>query len=144
MALPAPAQPQPQPPRHQAKGSSPPGGAEGRAMTAPMTRADLEVAVSKLATKEELAGAVSKLATKKELADAVDKLATKADLALLQKDVDSLKEKMADLQEEMRAAHKNFATKQDLEAAISGAMLAMTWRMLGGMAVLLALFRYLG
>ena len=78
MALPAPAQHQPQPPRHQAKGPSPPGGAEGHAMTAPMTRADLEGAVSKLATKADLARLREDIAVLKEK---VNNCATKADLA---------------------------------------------------------------
>lgn len=90
-------------------------------VAAPMTRADLEVAVSKLATKD--------------------------DLALLQKDFDFLKEKMGEMQEEMREAHKNFVTKEELEASqaklgerLQREMRMQTLYMLGGIGALLALF----
>ena len=111
-------------------------------MTAPVTGADLEVAVSKLATKEELQAALDKLILEEiaplredvaVLKEKVSHCATKDDLARLREDMAGLKEKV-----------DNCATKADL----SDAMYGLTWRLLGGIAglmgLMVALLRYLG
>ena len=83
---------------------------------------------------------LERFATKEDLARELERFATKEDLARLEL---NMKEDLAKLELDMKEELKRFATKEDLaklEIKLLNSVNSMTWKFIGAVGILLAIF----